>query len=236
MSISHRNFRMLALGLAVLLLGTAVNAASADNANGALAAMPELPNHATNPGAVNPNVTPSDEPETICRRGWTRTVRPPFQYTNKLKHQLLARAGLPGADIHDFELDHLVPLEAGGAPWDPRNLWLEPLWGTWNAHVKDQLENKLNQLVCDHQLSLAEAQYDIATNWIATYKRYVSPTPLPTQNGWGHESHGGYRAAGVAGAGYATYRAYRRYHRYHRWHKYHSWHRGEYHRDTPPRR
>lgn len=203
--------------------------ACADTASAALAAMPELPNHATNPGAINPNVTVFDEYATICHRGWTKTVRPPFEYTNKLKHQLLQRAGLPGADIHDFELDHLVSLELGGAPWDPRNLWLEPLWGKWNAHVKDQLENKLNQLVCDHKLALATAQYDIATNWIATYKRYVSPTPLPSQSGWGHkENYHGYEAAG---AGYAAYRAYRVYHHYHR---YHKWHRDEYHRDPPP--
>jgi hypothetical protein len=30
-----------------------------------------------------------------------------------------------GTDTSSFELDHLVPLELGGAPSDPRNLWPE---------------------------------------------------------------------------------------------------------------
>ncbi len=225
----YSTLRILVASCAVLLGSAALCGAWADNS--ALARMPELPNASTNPGAVNPQVTVSDMRETICRRGWTKTVRPPFSYTNHLKHELLRRAGLPGADIHDFELDHLVSLEIGGAPWDPRNLWLEPLWGKWNAHVKDQLENKLNHLVCDGQLTLADAQYMIATNWIAAYKRYVSPTPLPVTHGWGNNEHyqNHYRGASAA---YGAYDAYRLAHRYHRWHHYHKWH--SYHEDTPP--
>jgi hypothetical protein len=43
------------------------------------------------------------------------------------------------------EYDHLVPLELGRAPDDPRNLCLEP--GSI-PNPKDTVENKLNDAVC----------------------------------------------------------------------------------------
>jgi hypothetical protein len=42
----------------------------------------------------------------------------------------------------------------------------------WNARVKDELEDRLRQMVCDGSLDLTEAQREIATNWIAAYKKY----------------------------------------------------------------
>ena len=39
-------------------------------------ALSGLPNAALTPGALNPAVTPDDLYSTICRRGWTRTIRP----------------------------------------------------------------------------------------------------------------------------------------------------------------
>ena len=37
------------------------------------------------PGVLNPNVTQATIGSTICVPGWTRTVRPPVEYTNALK-------------------------------------------------------------------------------------------------------------------------------------------------------
>ena len=56
-----------------------------------------------------------------------------------------------------------MPLELGGATNDPRNLWPEP--GA-TPNPKDAVENKLRQEVCDSQLSLAQAQREIVTNWV----------------------------------------------------------------------
>ena len=76
---------------------------------------------ALTPGVVNPDVTQASITETICRSGWTRTIRPPVEYTNELKlEQMKAyrRAGAPS----DYQEDHLISLELGGHPTDPRNL------------------------------------------------------------------------------------------------------------------
>jgi hypothetical protein len=43
----------------------------------------------------------------------------------------------------------------------------------WNAHVKDALEERLHQLVCDGELDLPTAQRAIATDWITAYKKYL---------------------------------------------------------------
>ena len=106
------------------------------------------------PGVLNPDVTQATIATTICVQGWTRTVRPPTDYTNALKlRQMRAyrETGPPSA----FQEDHLISLELGGHPTDPRNLWPEPYP---RAAQVDQIENELNAQVCGGSLTLAQAQ------------------------------------------------------------------------------
>jgi hypothetical protein len=73
------------------------------------------------------------------------------------------------------EIDHLISLELGGANTSD-NLWPQPYDGDWSAHDKDRLENKLHQMVCkDKTITLTEAQKEIATDWVAAYKKYIGP-------------------------------------------------------------
>ena len=106
------------------------------------------------PGVLNPAVTQATVGRTICRRGWTRTIRPPTTYTNALKRRGLEQYGLRGPSS-SFQEDHLISLELGGDPSDPRNLWPEPYP---RAADVDRIENDLNRRVCAGSLSLAEAQ------------------------------------------------------------------------------
>jgi hypothetical protein len=55
-----------------------------------------------------------------------------------------------------------VPLELGGDPNDPRNLWVEP---GESPNPKDGVESKLHQLVCEGRAPLAAAQQAIANDW-----------------------------------------------------------------------
>jgi len=109
------------------------------------------------PGLTNPAVTQATIDQTICVRGWTKTVRPPSSYTTKLKLIQLRDAGLHG-EASDYEEDHMIPLELGGHPTDPRNLWAEPWDGPNGAHAKDKIENKLHRKVCKGQMTLEEAR------------------------------------------------------------------------------
>jgi hypothetical protein len=106
------------------------------------------------PGALNPEVTQATIRETICRPGWTRTVRPPSTYTGALKLEQMRTYGRAGTP-HDYQEDHLISLELGGHPTDPRNLWPEPYP---RASDVDRIENELNAQVCSGKLTLADAQ------------------------------------------------------------------------------
>jgi hypothetical protein len=106
------------------------------------------------PGVLNPDVTQSTIGSTICVRGWTRTIRPSVGYTNDLKLRQMRAYGETGPSSA-YQEDHLVSLELGGDPTDPRNLWPEPYP---RASDVDRIENELNAEVCSGKLSLADAQ------------------------------------------------------------------------------
>jgi hypothetical protein len=127
------------------------------------------------PGALNPAVGQSTIGVTICRRGWTKGVRPPESITEPEKRASM-RAYSDGAATSRFEYDHLVPLELGGAANDARNLWPEPDYPGgakgYYLNPKDELENALKRLVCAGRIGLSQAQHAIATEWVAAYRRY----------------------------------------------------------------
>jgi hypothetical protein len=133
----------------------------------------DLPNPSLTPGATNPEVNQGNIDQTICIRGYTKTIRPPAYYTNRLKKEQLAQYGYADHNPKHYEEDHLIPLEIGGNPTDVHNLWPEPRNSQYSAGEKDRLENRLHELVCTHQLPLVRAQREIATNWVAAYKEYV---------------------------------------------------------------
>ncbi|UZJ26841.1 hypothetical protein RHODO2019_18330 (plasmid) [Rhodococcus antarcticus] len=133
-----------------------------------------LPDPACTPGAVDPHVTQATIGTTICRRGgYTSTVRPPASVTSTEKKSTL-RAYNDRGPSSSYELDHLVPLELGGSPNSPRNLWPEPGAA---PNPKDTLETALHDLVCAHRMTLADAQNTIATDWVGAYRQVLGTAP-----------------------------------------------------------
>jgi len=133
----------------------------------------DLPNPSLTPGAINPDVTQANIQSTVCVRGYTKTIRPPAHYTNKLKKRQMRESGYVDRNPKHYEEDHLIALSIGGAPHDRRNLWPEPRNSEWNAKKKDRLEFVLYKMVCNQEISLVEAQHAMATNWIEAWKQYV---------------------------------------------------------------
>ena len=126
------------------------------------------PDSRLTPGAVFPGATVAE----VCRAGYARRHR---DVSVALKRQVLRAYGAvyrPGR----FEVDHLVPLEIGGAnvARDPRsgrvaataNLWPQP---RPSAAVKDRLENRLHDAVCAGRIGLRAAQLEIARDWYAAW-------------------------------------------------------------------
>ncbi len=78
--------------------------------------------------------------------------------------------GIKSHTAGQFEIDHLISLELGGSN-DIENLWPQSYTATWNAHQKDKLENELHRLVVSGNMSLTDAQQEIASDWISLYKK-----------------------------------------------------------------
>jgi hypothetical protein len=144
---------------------------------------PLLPESRLTPGATRPISTsqactpgPSDQMATI-----------PLAVRQAVFHEY----GMDGSPARAYEVDHLITPELGGTD-DIRNLWPEPYATTeWNAKVKDELEDRLRQLVCEGKLDLPTAQRDIASNWIAAYQKYFrTDKPLSSESSvvWARES------------------------------------------------
>jgi hypothetical protein len=133
----------------------------------------DLPNPSLTPGAIDNSITQQNIYSTVCIKGYTKTIRPPANYTNKLKKRQLREYGYDDRNPRHYEEDHLIPLSIGGNPRDPHNLWPEPRNSEWNAKKKDQLEFVIYKMVCRHEISLKDAQEEISTNWIGAWKRYV---------------------------------------------------------------
>jgi hypothetical protein len=146
----------------------------------------ELPDPSCTPGATNPGVNQANIGRTICAAGWTDTVRPPESYTEPLKYRQVAAYGDAGP-ISSYEEDHLIPLELGGSPTSPLNLWPEP--GA-SPNPKDAVESAANHAVCQGQMTLAAAQRAIAGDWTAFGRQLgvveaATPSTLPRTGGGG---------------------------------------------------
>ena len=139
------------LVLAVVAIAIVVVALAPRGSGGAHGTVADL---RRTPGVLNPEVTQGNIRSTICKHGWTSTIRPPSDYTDALKRRQI-RAYRETGSISDYQEDHLISLELGGSPTDSRNLWPEPYP---RASQMDQIENELNAQVCGGELTLAQAQ------------------------------------------------------------------------------
>jgi hypothetical protein len=128
--------------------------------------------------ALTPGVSRGLTLDKICMTTWGKDVR---LVSASMKHRVYDSYGMHNHSgacaiaARGCEVDHLISRELGGAD-DVKNLWPQPYGGTWNAVMKDNLENKLHALICapEPTMTLDEAQDCISTDWIACFKK-VSP-------------------------------------------------------------
>jgi hypothetical protein len=121
-----------------------------------------LPDPDCTPGAIFPDATK----DQICVPGYSSAVR---NVPDSEKNQVYAEYGIQSHKAGEYEVDHLISLELGGSN-DIANLWPEPAEPRPGFHEKDQVENYLHKQVCDGVLSLADAQVQIANDWMTVYQ------------------------------------------------------------------
>jgi hypothetical protein len=138
----------------------------------------DSPDPKLTPGLANPKLTQ----QKICDKNFrTTSVR---NVSEKTKKQVYAAYDMaPAKAPCPCEVDHLISLELGGSN-DATNLWPQS-YSTmpWNARVKDALETHLHFLVCQGELTLAEAQKEISNNWIAAYQKRREEIALALERG-----------------------------------------------------
>lgn len=139
--------------------------------SGSATAGNSLPVATLTPGAVS-NLTAAE----LCAGSRTsRTV------SQEVRQRVLTRYGMQSTPSDRYELDALVTLELGGTV-EPENLWPQTYESpVWNARIKDALERLLADEVCGGRVPLWLAQREIATDWVASYKRrFHTDAPLPS--------------------------------------------------------
>jgi len=148
----------------------------------AVVALPVVPDPNLTPGAAR-TMNRSD----VCAASHVDSAH---EIPGSVQRKVFAEYGLGKVRTTDYEVDYLITPELGGAA-DIRNLWPEPHSSViWNSYVKDALEDRLHHLVCDGAVDLPTAQRDIATDWIAAYKKYFhTDTPVSA-----HSKLAGYEA------------------------------------------
>jgi hypothetical protein len=147
----------------------------------------DLPDPDCTPGVTNPNITQANIKDNICKKGWsgvnpytgkketgTDSLRPPSSYTDKLARIQMKEYGYR-RPRNAYEEDHLISLQLGGNPVDPRNLWPE---FPHSVNQKDNFEGYLKRQVCNGEITLAEAQRQVATDWKAAWIAAGRPNRL----------------------------------------------------------
>lgn len=121
-----------------------------------------LPDPACTPGAILPDATK----DKVCVPGYSGETR---NVPDSEKNQVYAEYGIKSHKAGEYEVDHLISLELGGSN-EIANLWPEPAEPRPGFHEKDKVENYLHKQVCDGAMSLKDAQYQIAHNWMTVYQ------------------------------------------------------------------
>jgi len=147
---------------ALVLLAAALWRVGMTGRETALARSGVLPMSTMTPGRIAP-LTAAE----LCAG-----ARPSRIVKADVREQVLRDYGMDRVAEETFELDALITPELGGMPV-PENLWPQRYASPiWNAHVKDALEARLAERVCRAEMTLHEAQRDLAIDWVAAYRRH----------------------------------------------------------------
>jgi hypothetical protein len=132
----------------------------------------DLPDPKFTPGDIRP-VTKEELCDPNTRTADVRNTPDSLKERVRRLYGMLTKRDLWCNTERGCEIDHLISLQLGGSN-DLKNLWPQPYDESreWNACEKDALENRLHKLVCTDKIPLAEAQHEIATDWIASYKKH----------------------------------------------------------------
>jgi len=93
--------------------------------------------------------------------------------TVKMEQKVFARYRLPWSRRAEFKIDHLIPLELGGADTID-NLWPQSLrTKPYGADRKELLTEVLLERIRTGRMTIAQAQEEIRKDWIDAFVDYL---------------------------------------------------------------
>lgn len=129
------------------------------------------PSHMLPDARLTPGLTHPVSWAEICTAGSSDRIDS-ASISASVAERVFDEYGISNPQPFAYEVDYLITPELGGAD-DIRNIWPEPYSGEeWNAHVKDAIEERLHEMVCAKEIDLAQAQREIARDWVAAYQKY----------------------------------------------------------------
>ena len=125
-----------------------------------LALMIAVPAQAGDSLLPNPKLTPGK----IARRDKDRNG-----VTEEMERRLFDRYHIPWRRRAEFKVDHLIPIELGGADVI-ENLWPQSLFARpYSVERKELLTQRLLARIAEGKMTLAQAQKEISEDWISCF-------------------------------------------------------------------
>jgi hypothetical protein len=120
------------------------------------------------PGKTDPSLTKKMICDPKFRTG-------PYRHTTESEKKAVCReyGATDCPNPEKGEIDHLVPLEDGGADV-VANLWWQPASPTPGYHQKDLVENWIHRQICEGTMDMGKAQTQMEQDWVVLYKEMLA--------------------------------------------------------------
>jgi hypothetical protein len=117
------------------------------------------------PGRLDPAVTANNIAQTVCNAAWVAAasqLQPPPTTLDKL----LIEYQLPGDPV-TYALARVIPVQDGGSPTSPLNLYPLPLNGFGGQQTQTVVANQLRDEICSHKITIAQAAKTLEGDWLS---------------------------------------------------------------------